>query len=131
MVAAVQEFGTKGYPGNSDSPIPTIRPKRSQFLTIPMPDALTPSGRPKGGKRLARQWDDTFVYQSPKGQLFIAQGEDGEAGDDLSLLFMLRRKVDLAPRLGMRQTFGRVTDRFMRRVDVATQGELAKAMGRR
>lgn len=47
----------------------TIRPKNSQYLTIPLPAALDKRGLPK--KQKARDWDRTFISRSSKGRLLI------------------------------------------------------------
>ena len=81
----------------------TITPKRAKYLTIPLRDAMTPGGVPR--RAGARDWPNTFVYQAPSGQLFIAQGADEFDGDTdaLILLYMLKRKVTIPARLGMRK----------------------------
>jgi hypothetical protein len=46
-----------------------IRPKRSQYLTIPTKYAQTAAGRPKAGMASARQW-----MAAHKGEWFISKG---------------------------------------------------------
>lgn len=72
-----------------------IRAKRSKYLTIPLPAALKPNGTPI--KRSARQWSDTFVARSKKGNLIIFQ----KRGSDIVPLYVLKREVYIRPRLGM------------------------------
>lgn len=102
VVAFVQEFGTKKY--DSSSPIATIRPRTSKYLTIPLPGALTPGGRLKKGARGARDFKGTFFVKGKKSPLVLMQAK----GKGAIPIFALRRKIDLRPRLGMRYTFDRL-----------------------
>jgi hypothetical protein len=96
-IVNVHEFGTKGKGGK----LPSITPKRSNWLTVPLPAALTRSGRPK--KKRARDWPNTFIFKSRKGKLLIAQRH----GKQLVFLYVLKKKVDIAPRLHYMVTWRR------------------------
>jgi hypothetical protein len=48
-----------------------VRPKKSKYLTIPLPAALNADGTPK--KTSAREWENTFVLRSKAGNLLIVQ----------------------------------------------------------
>ena len=78
-----------------------IRPKRSNYLTIPLPAALDSRGVPK--KRSAREWKDTFVIKSKKGNLLIVRKK--RAG--IEPLYVLKKRVVIPKRLGMRDAIGR------------------------
>ncbi len=87
----------------------TIRPKRAKFLAIPLPAAVDSRGvlvmRP-------RQWPDTFVQKSKRGNLLIFQ----QRGDGIVPLFLLKRKVKLPPRLGMGKAVAKELPFFQRRL---------------
>lgn len=73
----------------------TVRAKRAQFLTIPLPAALDSRGVPL--RRRARDWPNTFIQRSRRGNLIIFQ----KTGDGIVPLFLLRKQVKLPPRLGL------------------------------
>lgn len=79
----------------------TIRATRAQFLTIPLPAALDPRGVPL--RQRARQWDNTFVRRSRKGNLIIFRSLPGR--NDLVPLYLLKKSVYIKPRLGMELAF--------------------------
>lgn len=76
----------------------TIRPKRSKYLTVPLPPALNPDGTPK--KPNARAWKNTFIATSRKGNLLIFQRIDKK----IVPLYVLKKEVKIPPRLGMKQS---------------------------
>lgn len=91
-----------------------VRPKNKRYLTVPLPDALTPGGSLKGGARLVPRGNKyqtadglpTFVFRSKRGNLLVgARARNGR----LRLLYALKPQVTLKPRLGFRETFERVT----------------------
>lgn len=69
-----------------------ITPKRAQWLTIPLPAAMTPAGVPRGR---ARDFPDTFIAKSQEGDLVIFQRK---ADDEVTPLFVLRKKVTIPAR---------------------------------
>lgn len=73
----------------------TIRARRSQYLTIPLPAALDSAGVPL--KRSARDWTNTFIKRSRKGNLLIFQ----KRGDQIVPLYVLKKEVTIRKRLGM------------------------------
>lgn len=96
----------------------TIRPKNKRFLTVPLPDALTPAGVLKGGARLVQRGKryetadgrPTFIFRSKRGNLLVgARAKNGQT----RLLYALKTSVTLKPRLGFRETFERVTIPFI------------------
>jgi hypothetical protein len=76
----------------------TITAKKSKYLTIPLPAALGPNGVPK--KKSAKEWDNTFIATSKKGNLIIFQKQGGRVVP----LYLLRTSVKIPPRLGLRDT---------------------------
>lgn len=94
--AITHELGTKAAGGEV-----SLRPRKSKFLTIPLEDALTPSGVPR--RPSARDWPDTFIFESTSGAAFIASGNDLEG--DLKFLYLLFAGEPKIPaRLGMNKT---------------------------
>lgn len=79
----------------------TIRARHSKYLTIPLPAALNSNGTPK--KMNARQWSNTFVRKSKKGNLLIFQ----QQGDKIVPLYVLKKSVFIPARLGMRKELTR------------------------
>jgi hypothetical protein len=86
MIARVQEFGA------------AITPKRAKFLTVPLPAALDSNGVPL--KKSAREWGNTFVAKTKKGNLVIFQ----KRGSMIVPLYVLKTSVTIPPRLGMQNT---------------------------
>jgi len=82
-IARVHEFGA------------IIKVRKAQYLTIPLKAALNNRGIPK--KRRARDWKNTFVRKSKRGNLIIFQ----KRGKGLIPLYVLKKSVKIPPRLGM------------------------------
>jgi len=78
----------------------TIRPKRAKYLTVPLPPALTGRGLPK--KPSARDWKNTFVLKSKKGNLLIVQKK---GKNELTPLYVLKKSVTIPKRLGFEEAF--------------------------
>ena len=76
----------------------TIRAKKSQFLTIPLSAALDSRGIPL--RPSARAWENTFVQKSTRGNLLIFQ----KRGTEIVPLYLLKREVQLPPRLKAQET---------------------------
>ncbi len=74
----------------------TIRAKRAQFLTVPLPNALKSNGVMKFPK--ARDYPRTFIAKSRKGNLIIFQKRGGRR---IVPLFVLKRQVYVPPRLNL------------------------------
>ena len=87
-----------------------IKAKKAKYLTIPLPAALRSNGTPI--KRKARDWKDTFVAKSKKGNLLIFQ----KRGSKIVPLYALKRSVKIPPRLGLSD---HVNSRLPRFVDKA------------
>lgn len=66
----------------------TIRPKTAQWLTIPLPAAMTASGVARGR---ARDFDNTFIKKSKAGNLIIFQSK----GKSIVPLFILKKSVEI------------------------------------
>jgi hypothetical protein len=78
----------------------TIRATRAQYLTIPLPAALDPRGVPL--RRRARDWDNTFVKRSRRGNLIIFRKLP--SARELTPLYILKSSVYIKPRLRMEPT---------------------------
>jgi len=78
----------------------TIRPKNSQYLTIPLPAALNKNGTPK--KPNARAWRNTFIIKSKKGNLLIMQKRGKK---DMIPLYVLKKSVTIPKRLAFTEAF--------------------------
>jgi hypothetical protein len=85
----------------------TMRAKKSQFMTIPLPEALNSDGTPK--KRNAREWNNTFVGQSRAGNLIIFE----RRGREIIPLYVLKKEVRVPARLGLRKTQEDAMDTFI------------------
>ena len=88
-VAAYLEFGA------------TIKAKAGGWLTVPLSDALTPSGVPR--RPNARAWDNTFFFRSKKGNLLLAKRRGKTRRSKLLLLYVLKKIVYLRAQLGWRK----------------------------
>jgi hypothetical protein len=77
--ALTQEFGA------------TIEPREADWLTIPLPDALTEAGVPRG---TARDFEDTFFHETDDGNLYLMQ----RRGDEVVALFKLVKSVTVPAR---------------------------------
>lgn len=76
----------------------TIRPKKALYLTIPLPAALRTNGTKL--RKSARDWPNTFVRMSKKGNLLIFQ----RRGERIVPLYLLKKEVKIKPRLGLGDT---------------------------
>ena len=72
----------------------TIRPKSKKWLTIPIGEALTASGVPRGS---ARDFDNTFFAHSRRGNLILFT----KKGDGIIPLFVLKKTVKIPRRAYM------------------------------
>ncbi len=98
---AVHEFGA------------TIRPTRSQYLAIPLDAAKDSTGTPL--PMSPRQFRDTFVARSKRGNLLIFQKRGGRFGRIVPL-FALKKQVKVPARLGLGATLDKASDAFVDRV---------------
>lgn len=94
IYASIQEYGG------------TITAK-GKLLTVPLPAALNPNGTPI--KKSARDWDNTFVARSKKGNLLIFQ----KVGTQIIPLYVLKESVTIPPRLGMQDTINATLPYFV------------------
>ncbi len=76
----------------------TVRATRAQFLTIPLPAALNNRGIPR--RRSARDWDNTFVAESKRGNLLIFQ----RRVSGIVPLYVLKKEVKIPARLSLEKT---------------------------
>lgn len=75
----------------------TIKATRSKYLTIPLPAAMDSRGISL--KPRARDWPNTFVARSRKGNLIIFQ----RRGKDIVPLYLLKPTVYIRPRLRLKE----------------------------
>lgn len=75
-----------------------ITPKKAKYLTIPLPAAMRANGTPI--KPSARDWDNTFVAKSKKGNLLIFR----KTTSGIVPLYALKKQVKIPPRLGLVNT---------------------------
>lgn len=102
----------------------TIRPRSAEYLTIPLPAAMDGRGVPR--RRSAREWRDTFVARSRRGNLLIFQ----RRGTEIVPLYLLRREVQLPARLGFQETADKITLGFFEdRMFETLNREIDKALG--
>lgn len=64
----------------------TIKPVNGRYLTIPLSAAKTPAGVTR---KPAREWDDTFFYETDAGKLLLIQSR----GTRIIPLFLLVKEV--------------------------------------
>lgn len=86
-----------------------ITPRRSKYLTVPLPAALNRDGTPK--KKSARKWKNTFVIKSKKGNLIIMQNRG--RGKKPVPLYVLKPSVRIRPRLGLNSAWDRHVGLFL------------------
>lgn len=86
----------------------TIRPKRKKWLTVPLANALTPSGAPK--RPSARDWNNTFILRTKSGQLLIVR-KDGKKR--ITPLYVLKKSVSIAKRRYMSRTLDQLENRIL------------------
>ncbi|MCH7510985.1 MAG: hypothetical protein IIB19_01330 [Chloroflexi bacterium] len=85
----------------------TITARSAKFLTIPLSAALSARGIPLRPK--ARDWNNTFVQRSKRGNLLIFQ----RRGAQIVPLYLLKRSVTLPPRLKAEETLMAGEDFFV------------------
>lgn len=95
---------------------------KKQFLTIPLPAALTSRGEEI---RPAPQWEDTFVGRSQAGNLLIFQ----RRGAGIVPLYVLKSSVYIPARLGMRSTIEKRMPYFAAKVADAVARDFVTQLG--
>ena len=80
------------------------------LLTVPLPDALDERGVPL--RLRARDWENTFVARSRRGNLIIFQ----RRGRRIVPLYVLKTSVVIPPRLGAEEEIQRGLSRFETRI---------------
>ena len=100
----------------------TITPKTSKYLTIPLQAAMDSRGVALRSK--ARDWDNTFIARSKRGNLIIFRKN---TGGTITPLYVLKTSVVIPPRLRLGQTFDKMVSRFeaqaMNDFEVALNGK--------
>lgn len=88
----------------------TITAKNVQYLTIPLTAAMDSRGLPLRAR--ARDWENTFVARSKRGNLIIFQRQ---TGGKILPLYLLKHSVKIPPRLGMGEMFEKMLPYFQRK----------------
>ena len=100
----------------------TVRPKKAGgFLTIPMPDNLTPAGRTKVTR--PRSDPSIFVLRT-NGRAFLVR--KSASGEGLEFLFMLKKQVKIPARLGFGETW--TSPKFKENIQRRLQERVDKAL---
>jgi hypothetical protein len=94
----------------------TITAKHAKYLTIPLNAALNSHGIPLRSK--ARDWDNTFIARTKRGNLIIFQRN---TGGKVTPLYLLRKSVTLRARLGMTKMFEDLIPYFERKAIEAVE----------
>lgn len=76
-----------------------ITAKKAKYLTIPLPAALNSQGVPL--RRGARDWSNTFILRSKRGNLLIVLKQGGK----ITPLYVLKKSVKIPPRLNFGDAF--------------------------
>lgn len=100
----------------------TISAKNVKYLTIPLPAALNANGTPI--KRSARDWENTFILKSKRGNLLIMQRN----GKDLIPLYVLKTEVQIPARLHMADTINSGKGYFVDKAMAAMLLEVQKGI---
>jgi hypothetical protein len=87
-----------------------ITPRKAQYLTVPLTPALNSQGLPLRSR--ARDWDNTFIATSRRGNLIIFQKQ---TGGKIIPLYLLKKSVTIRPRLGLGQMFEDMVPYFERK----------------
>lgn len=99
----------------------TVTAKRAQYLTIPLRAAMDSRGVPLRSK--ARDWDNTFIARTKRGNLIIFQRQ---TGGRIIPLYLLRKSVKIPARLGMADMFEQMLPYFERRMIEALERKVAQ-----
>jgi len=100
----------------------TIRAKRAKFLTIPLPAALDSRGVPL--RKKARDWPNTFVQRSRRGNLIIFRSNNDGS---ITPLYLLKKSVKLPARLGLEDALNKQLGFFEKRMIDILDRKLAAA----
>lgn len=98
-----------------------ITARRARYLTIPLPAALDRRGVAK--KASARDWPNTFVVRTRRGNLLIMQRQPGNRRP--IALYLLKTSVRIPARLGMERSFTEELPRLEQNVIAALEQALA------
>lgn len=99
----------------------TVRARNSKYLTIPLPAALDSRGLPLRAR--ARDWDNTFVARSKRGNLIIFRRN---TGGTITPLYVLKTEVTIPPRLGLGKAFHEMVPYFQAKAIDALERSLNK-----
>lgn len=111
--ARMLEWGTEGLPGGK------LTPRLAKVLAVPLPAALTDSGKSRGGPRdLGQKYDAAFWMKKPgwKDPIFF-----GKKGDRLVALFVGKKEVTIEGRAPFGQAAETSNDKVVQLLDQAVQ----------
>lgn len=98
----------------------TITPKRTQYLAIPLPAALTSAGVLRAKPR---DWPNTFIAKSAAGNLIIFQRKLGKGA---IALFVLKKSVKIPASEYMSRTVDNIAAKASEIMNRSIERELAK-----
>lgn len=107
-----------------------VRPVKGKYLTIPLDAAMGPRGVPK--KSSVRDYADGFFFESKAGNLIFAVskvvGRGKNARSQVVPLYVLKRKVTIPARFGLRQAWADLEAKRREQLQVALIAGLNKAL---
>lgn len=95
----------------------TVTAKSAKYLAIPLRDALDSRGVPL--KKGPREWTNTFIKESKRGNLIIFMRQ----GRKIVPLYLLKRSVTIRPRLGLAEALDAQLSYFENRALLAMERE--------
>lgn len=113
--AKIQEYGG------------TIRPKKKKWLTVPIGEALTPSGAPRGS---ARDFKGTFFAWSRKGNLILFGQSPVGGGKKIVPLFVLKKMVRIPGRAYMKPSLEELRDDIVKFFCADIKKQIGEIWGR-
>lgn len=96
-----------------------VRPTSGKYLAIPTVYVLTATGRPRVSG--PRDWPNTFARKTENGYLFIFQRQRGNV---IIPLYLLKRRVRIPARLGLRKAVTKYLGYFRARAFDAMAKEI-------
>lgn len=96
-----------------------VRPTSGKYLAIPTIYVLTGTGRPRVSS--PREWPNTFARRTENGHLFVFQRQRGNV---IIPLYLLKRRVRIPPRLGLRKAVTKYLGYFRARAFDAMAKEI-------
>ena len=121
LIGSGVNFGERVKYANMLETGATITPKRRQYLTVPLPLALTRAGAMKYPS--AREYPDTFVKRSKAGNLIIFQKTGKQT---IKPLFVLKKEIHVPAKRYMSETLGQMQGRIVNIMIATINRELSR-----